>query len=262
MAAAELTTPELPISEPTSDATTVVELRAVERHYQMGETIVHALDGVSFKIARGSYWAIMGPSGSGKSTLLNVLGCLDRPTAGAYLLGGEDVSQLSDDALSEVRGHKLGFVFQSFQLIQQLSILENVEVPLFYQGIAPKDSRARAQQALERVGLGDRLYHRPNELSGGQQQRAAVARALVNEPIVLLADEPTGNLDSKTAKEMLELFDALHSQGSTIILVTHDPLVAARAEWVLRVLDGKVHRVERGDKNRQPGATGSPGAHA
>ncbi|MBL8840332.1 MAG: ABC transporter ATP-binding protein [Planctomycetes bacterium] len=228
----------------------VVAMRDVERHYLMGDTVVRALDGISFQIERGSYWAIMGPSGSGKSTLLNLLGCLDRPTRGAYLLGGEDVSRLSDDALSDVRSKKLGFVFQSFQLIQQLSILENTEVPLFYQGVAPAISRERARQALTRVGLGDRVSHRPNELSGGQQQRAAVARALVNQPIVLLADEPTGNLDSKTAREILDLFDELHAQGSTIILVTHDPGVANRAEWVLRVLDGKVDRVERGGRAR------------
>jgi len=235
--------------EPTpADREIVVELRDVTRHYVMGEEVVRALDGVSFQVERGSYWAIMGPSGSGKSTLLNVLGCLDRPTSGHYLLGGVDVSRLSDDALSEVRSRKLGFVFQSFQLIQQLSILENVEVPLFYQGVAPRVSRERAQAALEKVGLGDRVRHRPNELSGGQQQRAAVARALVNQPLVLLADEPTGNLDSKTAKEMLDLFDELHAQGRSILLVTHDPGVASRAEWILRVLDGRVHQVERGER--------------
>ncbi len=234
----------------------VVAMREVERHYVMGDSVVRALDGISFEIERGSYWAIMGPSGSGKSTLLNLLGCLDRPTKGAYVLGDEDVARLSDDQLSDVRSRKLGFVFQSFQLIQQLSILENVEVPLFYQGVAPAVSRERARQALARVGLGDRVSHRPNELSGGQQQRAAVARALVNQPIVLLADEPTGNLDSKTAREILDLFDELHQQGSTIILVTHDPGVASRAEWVLRVLDGKVDRVDRGGRARvETGAT-------
>jgi putative ABC transport system ATP-binding protein len=239
------------LPQPTSAAPhdeVVVELRDITRHYRMGDTVVRALDGVSFQIVRGSYWAIMGPSGSGKSTLLNVLGCLDRPTSGAYLLGDEDVSRLSDDALSEVRSRKLGFIFQSFQLIQQLSVLENCEVPLFYQGVPPRESRDRAQASLEKVGLGDRVHHKPNELSGGQQQRAAVARALVNRPLVLLADEPTGNLDSKTAKEILDLFDELHGQGRTILLVTHDPGVATRAEWVLRVLDGKVHMVERGGK--------------
>jgi putative ABC transport system ATP-binding protein len=168
-----------------------------------------------------------------------------------------DVSRLPDDRLSEVRGERLGFIFQSFQLIPQLTLVENVEVPLFYQGVAPKVSAARARAALGRVGLADRVDHRPNELSGGQQQRAAVARALVNQPLVLLADEPTGNLDSKTAKEILDLFDELHDQGRTIILVTHDPLVASRADWILRVLDGKVHKIERGGR-RQNVATERP----
>jgi len=235
----------------------VVAMQDVHRHYTMGDSVVRALDGISFEVERGAYWAIMGPSGSGKSTLLNLLGCLDRPTTGAYLLGGEDVSRLTDDRLSEVRSTKLGFVFQSFQLIQQLSILENVEVPLFYQGVAPHESRERARKALERVNLGDRVHHRPNELSGGQQQRAAVARALVNQPIVLLADEPTGNLDSKTAREILDLFDELHAQGSTILLVTHDPGVASRAEWVLRVMDGKLDRVEPGGRHRAAAGTGA-----
>jgi putative ABC transport system ATP-binding protein len=235
----------------------VVAMHDVHRHYTMGDSVVRALDGISFDIERGAYWAIMGPSGSGKSTLLNLLGCLDRPTTGSYHLGDEDVSRLSDDRLSEVRSTKLGFVFQSFQLIQQLSILENVEVPLFYQGVAPAESRERARRALERVNLGDRVHHRPNELSGGQQQRAAVARALVNQPIVLLADEPTGNLDSKTAREILDLFDELHAQGSTILLVTHDPGVASRAEWVLRVMDGKLDRVEPGGRHRDAAGTGA-----
>jgi len=240
---------------------TVVELRDVRRHYTMGEQVVRALDGVDFKVERGSYWAIMGPSGSGKSTLLNVLGCLDRPSSGAYLLGDEDVSRLSDDRLSEVRGERLGFIFQSFQLIPQLTVLENVEVPLFYQGVAPGEARDRSRAVLAKVGLADRERHRPTELSGGQQQRAAVARALVNQPLVLLADEPTGNLDSRTAKEILDLFDELHHQGRTIILVTHDPLVASRADWVLRVLDGKVDRIERGGrlaKEAAPGAAAGP----
>jgi len=239
----------VPGSGPTDAETdVVVELKDVTRHYVMGDTTVRALDGISFRIERGSYWAIMGPSGSGKSTLLNVLGCLDRPTAGHYFLGGDDVSRLSDDRLSEVRGQRLGFVFQSFQLIQQLTLLENVEVPLFYQGISPRESKRRGLEVLAKVGLSERWTHRPTELSGGQQQRAAVARALVNQPLLLLADEPTGNLDSKTAQEILDLFDELHAQGRTIILVTHDPQVASRAEWVLRVLDGKVAKIERGGR--------------
>jgi putative ABC transport system ATP-binding protein len=241
----------------------VVELRDVRRHYAMGEQVVRALDGVDFRVERGSYWAIMGPSGSGKSTLLNVLGCLDRPTSGAYMLGDEDVSRLSDDRLSEVRGERLGFIFQSFQLIPQLTLLENVEVPLFYQGVSTAEARERSRAVLAKVGLADRERHRPTELSGGQQQRAAVARALVNQPLVLLADEPTGNLDSRTAKEILDLFDELHAQGRTIILVTHDPQVASRADWVLRVLDGKVDRVERGGRRADGGAAAEPaGPHA
>jgi putative ABC transport system ATP-binding protein len=245
------------VSDAPGSPEIVVELRDVRRHYVMGDQVVRALDGIDFKVERGSYWAIMGPSGSGKSTLLNVLGCLDRPTSGAYFLGDVDVSRLPDDRLSEVRGERLGFIFQSFQLIPQLTVLENVEVPLFYQGVAAVTARERARVVLEKVGLGDRQRHRPTELSGGQQQRAAVARALVNQPLVLLADEPTGNLDSKTAKEILDLFDELHDQGRTIILVTHDPLVASRADWILRVLDGKVHKIERGGR-RQNVATERP----
>ncbi len=218
----------------------VVSMNEVHRHYTMGDSVVRALDGISFDIERGAYWAIMGPSGSGKSTLLNLLGCLDRPTTGSYHLGDEDVSRLSDDRLSEVRSTKLGFVFQSFQLIQQLSILENVEVPLFYQGVAPAESRERARRALERVNLGDRVHHRPNELSGGQPPRAAVARALVNQPIVLLADEPTGNLDSKTSEEIMVLFAALHAAGNTILVVTHERDIAAHAARIVTIRDGLI----------------------
>ena len=247
-AATELRVTESHVPTAVAGTDIVVAMHGVTRHYVMGDTTVRALDGIDFEIERGSYWAIMGPSGSGKSTLLNLLGCLDRPTEGQYFLGGDDVSRLSDDELSEVRGEKLGFVFQSFQLIQQLSILENTEVPLFYQGVAARESQQRAREALEKVGLGNRVDHRPNELSGGQQQRAAVARALVNQPLVLLADEPTGNLDSKTAKEILDLFDELHAQGKTILLVTHDPEVARRAQRILRVLDGKVNKIERGGR--------------
>jgi putative ABC transport system ATP-binding protein len=223
----------------------------------MGEIVVRALDGVDLEIRRGEYWAIMGPSGSGKSTLLNVLGCLDRPTGGHYYLGGRDVSGMSDGELSEMRGRHLGFVFQSFHLIPQVSVRENVEVPLFYQGVSPRESRTRAETMLEKVGLADRMHHRPVELSGGQQQRVAVARALVNDPLVLLADEPTGNLDSKTSGEILELFSELHANGRTILLVTHDPGVAARATWVLRVNDGKVESISRGGAESEAGAAGA-----
>jgi putative ABC transport system ATP-binding protein len=229
-----------------SPADKVVELVDVQRHYHMGDSVVRALDGVSVTIREGEYWAIMGASGSGKSTLLNVLGCLDRPTAGTYRLGEADVSAISDDELSELRGKNLGFVFQSFHLIPQLTILENVEVPLFYQGVPIREGRRRAEKLLERVGLGDRLTHRSTELSGGQQQRVAVARALVNDPLVLLADEPTGNLDSKTSEDILSLFDELHAQNRTLILVTHDPAIANRATRVLHLHDGKIDRVEVG----------------
>jgi putative ABC transport system ATP-binding protein len=182
----------------------------------------------------------MGPSGCGKSTLLNLLGCLDRPTAGRYRLGGQDVSQLDDDALSTIRGARIGFVFQSYNLIQQLTVVENIEVPLFYQGWPEEAGRERARQLAERVGLGDRLEHKPFELSGGQQQRVAIARALVNDPLIILADEPTGNLDSASGADILRLFDELHAQGKTLVLVTHDPNVAAHARRVLRLRDGQV----------------------
>jgi putative ABC transport system ATP-binding protein len=216
----------------------------------MGDSVVRALDGVDITIRRGEYWAIMGPSGSGKSTLLNILGCLDKPTAGDYLLGEYNVSQMTDDELSETRGEQLGFVFQSFHLIPQLTVLENVEVPLFYQGVPSAESRERAIKLLTKVGLGDRFHHRPTELSGGQQQRVAVARALVNDPLVLLADEPTGNLDSRTSEDILRLFEELHAQGRTIILVTHDPAIASHATWVLRMKDGRVDRVDQGGRHR------------
>lgn len=218
----------------------IVQLQEVRKHYQMGPVVVEALRGVSFVIQPGEYLSIMGPSGCGKSTLLNVLGCLDRPTAGRYWLGGQDVSVLDDDALSAIRGTRLGFVFQSYNLIPQLTVLENIEVPLFYQGWPEDRSRERARQMAERVGLGHRLHHRPYELSGGQQQRVAIARALVNDPLLILADEPTGNLDSVSGREILELFDELHAQGKTLILVTHDPGVAERAQRILRLRDGLV----------------------
>ncbi|MGA4578992.1 ABC transporter ATP-binding protein [Limisphaera sp. VF-2] len=218
----------------------IVQLEQVRKHYEMGPVVVEALRGVSFVIQPGEYVSIMGPSGCGKSTLLNVLGCLDRPTSGRYWLGGQDVSALDDDALSAIRGSRLGFVFQSYNLIPQLTVLENIEVPLFYQGWPEDRSRERARQMAERVGLGHRLHHRPYELSGGQQQRVAIARALVNDPLLILADEPTGNLDSASGREILELFDELHAQGKTLILVTHDPGVADRAQRTLRMRDGLV----------------------
>ena len=208
--------------------------------YHLGPVEVPALRGVSLSFGPGEYVAVMGPSGSGKSTLLNLLGCLDRPTSGAYVLGGQDVSTLDDDALSDIRSQKLGFIFQSYNLIAQLTLVENIEVPLFYQGVPRHERHQIARQFAEKVGLGDRLHHRPTELSGGQQQRAAIARSLVNDPLLLLADEPTGNLDSHTAREILELLDELNQAGKAIVMVTHEDEVAARAHRIVRLHDGEV----------------------
>jgi putative ABC transport system ATP-binding protein len=220
----------------------LVELRNIEKVYTKAGTDieVHALRGFSLSFKRGEYAAICGHSGSGKSTLMNVLGCLDRPTGGEYLLGGQDVSKLDDNMLSEVRGMRLGFVFQNFNLIQQLTVLENLEVPLFYQGVHPKVRRERAMVLLERVGLVERMHHRPMELSGGQQQRVAIARSLVNDPYLILADEPTGNLDTATGDVILALFEQLHEEGKTILMVTHEPDVAARCRRVVTLRDGLV----------------------
>jgi putative ABC transport system ATP-binding protein len=236
----------------------VAELADICRIYQMGANEVCALDGFSFTFRSGEYWSIMGASGSGKSTLLNLLGCIDRPTRGSYRIRGQEVSTLSDDALSEVRSRTLGFVFQSYNLIPQLDVLENILVPLFYQDDPPADGEARARRLAARVGLADRLGHKPTELSGGQQQRVAIARALVNDPALILADEATGNLDSKTALEILDLFDELHAEGKTILLVTHEPSVGARAERTLKLKDGRIEGVvERRPTPRPPlgGAT-------
>jgi putative ABC transport system ATP-binding protein len=227
----------------------VAELQQVTRTYRMGGNEVRALDELTFRFERGEYWAVMGSSGSGKSTLLNVLGCLDRPSTGRYLIDGADVSRLSDDELSEIRSSKLGFVFQSYNLIPQLNVLENILVPLFYQDEPPTGAEERARVLAERVGLGRRLEHRPMELSGGQQQRVAIARALVNHPSLILADEATGNLDSQTAQEILQLLDELHAEGRTIVLVTHEPSVGERAQHVLRLKDGRIESVKRAQKS-------------
>ena len=221
-------------------STCIVQFDNVRKTYDMGVVTVEALRGISLDIQAGEYVSIMGPSGCGKSTMLNLLGCLDRPTSGHYLLGGADVSQLDDDALSAIRGARLGFIFQSYNLIQQLTVVENIEVPLYYQGLPEDASRALAGQYAERVGLRDRLHHKPFELSGGQQQRVAIARALVNNPLVLLADEPTGNLDSSSGVEILKIFDDLNEQGKTIILVTHDEKVSRHARRAIRLCDGQV----------------------
>jgi len=218
----------------------IVQLDNLHKTYQIGPVTVEALRGVTLDILAGDYVSIMGPSGCGKSTMLNLLGCLDRPTSGRYCLGGEDVSRMNDDALSATRSARLGFVFQSYNLIQQLTVVENIEIPLFYQGQSEEESRARAREFAARVGLEDRLDHKPFELSGGQQQRVAIARALVNDPILILADEPTGNLDSHSGAEILKVFDELNAQGKTMILVTHDPTVSSHARRIIRLRDGRV----------------------
>ena len=226
-----------------SSAQPVAELIDVQRVYRMGDVDVRALDGVSFTFRQGEYWAIMGSSGSGKSTLLNILGCIDRPSGGTYKVRGRDTNELDDDELSTFRGGQIGFVFQSYNLLPQLDVLENIMVPVMYQEDVPEGIEERARMLADRVGLGSRLDHRPLQLSGGQQQRVAIARSLINDPALILADEATGNLDSKTADEILNLFDELHAEGKTILLVTHEPDVGARAERVLRLRDGRVDTV-------------------
>ena len=232
------------------DSSIVAELEDVSRVYQMGDTRVEALVDFSFQFKQGEYWAIMGSSGSGKSTLLNLLGCLDRPTSGRYLVRGTDVDELDDDDLSDLRSRELGFVFQSYNLIPQLDLLENILVPILYQDNPDPDAEDRARVLAERVGLGDRTHHLPSELSGGQQQRAAIARALINDPALILADEATGNLDTQTGEEILELFDELHAEGKTILLVTHEQAVGARAEHVMRLSDGHIEDVVRKGEGR------------
>jgi putative ABC transport system ATP-binding protein len=218
----------------------LILVQDLHRHYQVGGESVRALDGVSFSIARGEWVAVVGQSGSGKSTLMNLIGCLDTPTSGVYRLNGSDVKGLSDDALADLRNREIGFVFQTFQLLSRATALQNVELPLVYRGISRRERRARAARALDAVGLSNRAQHRPNELSGGQRQRVAVARALVGEPSLLLADEPTGNLDSATGEEIMRLFGELHGRGHTILLVTHEPRLAARCPRAIRLSDGRV----------------------
>ena len=218
----------------------LIQIRDLARHYLVGGETVRALDGVSFSIARGEWVAIVGQSGSGKSTLMNLVGCLDTPTVGSYRLAGADVQGLSDDALADLRNREIGFIFQTFQLLPRASALANVELPLVYRGVSRRERRARAEAALDAVGLANRMHHRPNELSGGQRQRVAIARALVGDPSLLLADEPTGNLDSATGEEIIRLFDDLHRRGHTILLVTHEPRLAARCPRAIRLSDGRV----------------------
>ncbi len=217
-----------------------IGLRAITKTYKTSALEVPVLHGIDLTVDRGEYVAIMGPSGSGKSTLMNIIGCLDRATSGTYVLDGEDVSHLDDNALAEIRLKKLGFVFQGFNLLARTDALKNVALPLFYAGVNGRERQRRAMKVLEEVGLADRAHHKPNELSGGQQQRVAIGRALVNDPAVLLADEPTGNLDTKTSADIMALFDKLHEGGRTIIMVTHDEAVARRARRIIRLLDGVI----------------------
>jgi len=218
----------------------MIRTEELSKYYVVGDTTVKALDGVSINIPAHSFVSITGPSGSGKSTLMNLLGCLDTPTSGTYILDGTEVSTMTENQLADIRNRKIGFVFQGFNLVSRLTALENVELPLVYSGVSRKERIMRAVEALEKVGLGNRMHHLPSELSGGQQQRVAIARALVTNPPLILADEPTGNLDSRTGQEIMDLFCELHEQGNTIILITHDNNIAGRAERIIRILDGHV----------------------
>ena len=230
----------------------IIRLAGITREYVMGSERVRALRGVDLEIGRNEYVAIMGPSGSGKSTMMNMLGCLDTPTAGSYWLNGHEVSTMRDDDLARVRNREIGFVFQTFNLLPRASALANVELPLVYAGVSSRERRRRAEAALQRVGLGERMLHKPNELSGGQRQRVAIARALVNEPSILLADEPTGNLDSTTSEEIMRVFGALHAQGQTVVLVTHEAEIAAHAHRIVVLRDGRVDS----DRRTPPPVTG------
>jgi len=218
----------------------VIQLKDIEKTYVMGNHKVYALQKLNCTINRGEFVALMGPSGSGKSTLMNIIGCLDSPSAGSYVLNGTDVVHLKDNELAEIRNKEIGFVFQTFNLLPRMNALENVALPLIYAGIAKDERLERAEKALASVGLQDRMHHRPNELSGGQRQRVAIARALVNKPSILLADEPTGNLDSKSSGEILDLFDEIHANGNTIVMVTHEEDVARRAKKIIRMIDGMI----------------------
>jgi putative ABC transport system ATP-binding protein len=241
---------------------TVASVQNLSKIYRKPGTNIEvpALRAINLEFIEGEYTAIMGASGSGKSTLMNIIGCLDQSTSGSYVLGGVDISKLNDDDLSEIRSRRIGFIFQNFNLIQQLTVLENLEVPMFYMRMSPADRRARALELAAKVGLEERADHRPMQLSGGQQQRVCIARAMVNDPLILLADEPTGALDSKTGQQILELFDELVASGRTIILVTHDPYVGSRAHRVIQLHDGRVVKDERNAKPATPGH--APAAHS
>jgi putative ABC transport system ATP-binding protein len=222
----------------------MLEIKKIKKIYQMGKVKVEALKGVSFYIDKGEFVAIMGPSGSGKSTLMHIIGCLDQPTEGNFVIGGKDVSKLNDDRLAEIRNKSIGFVFQQFNLLSRTSILHNVEIPLIYAGQKSRQRRKLAMQVLESVGLGDRVKHKPSEISGGEKQRAAIARALVNDPLIILADEPTGNLDTKTGEEIMKIFYKLHQQGHTVIMVTHEAEVAEHARRIIHLRDGLIEKDE------------------
>ena len=235
--------PEPPLAEGSANQRSpVAELRGVDKIYGTGAGLVRALDQLDLTVRKGDYLAVMGASGSGKSTAMNILGCLDRPSSGSYHLNGNAVEELDDDALADLRNQQLGFVFQQFHLLPHATALENVMLPMIYAGLSPQQRRDKAREALDRVGLGERMQNKPNQLSGGQQQRVAIARAIINQPALLLADEPTGALDSRTTDDVLNLFDALHDQGITLVLVTHEDDVAARAERVAHFRDGRVER--------------------
>lgn len=230
---------------------TVIQLKEITKVYVMGDTEVHALDGVSLEIKKNEYVAIMGPSGSGKSTLMNIIGCLDTPTSGLYLFNGVNVSEMNDNQLAKIRNKEIGFVFQTFNLLARSDALHNVELPLIYGGVPSSERKRLAKEALEKVGLAERMHHKPNELSGGQRQRVAIARALVNNPSIILADEPTGNLDTKTGDEIMGLFEKLHEDGNTIILVTHEEYIAEHAHRIIRIRDGKVESDEKVTKRKR-----------
>jgi len=223
----------------------LIHLTDVEKRYDMGQEQVRALDRVSLAVDKGEYIAVMGPSGSGKSTLMNIVGCLDTPSAGSYVLNEREIARMDDDELAAIRNREIGFIFQTFNLLPRTDAVQNVELPLIYSGLPRRERRALAEQALERVGLASRRHHKPNELSGGQRQRVAIARALVNQPSIVLADEPTGNLDSKTGEEIMEILDGIHAAGDTIILVTHEEELARRAARVVRLRDGEIVSDER-----------------
>ncbi|MEJ2113545.1 MAG: ABC transporter ATP-binding protein [Flavobacteriaceae bacterium] len=218
----------------------VIKIRGIIRDFKLGQETVHVLKGIDLDIERGEYLAIMGPSGSGKSTLMNILGCLDTATAGQYILNGKDVSKMSDDELADIRNTEIGFVFQTFNLLPRTTALDNVALPMIYAGVSKSNRIKRAEEVLTNVGLSDRMDHKPNQLSGGQRQRVAIGRALINKPSIILADEPTGNLDSKTSLEIMELFDDIHNAGNTVIMVTHEEDIAARAHRIIRLIDGMV----------------------